>query len=255
MNLKLAYFYPKLMNLYGDYGNVITLQRRCQWRGIDLEVIEAGIGDSPNMADCDLAFFGGGQDKEQLKIGEDLIRTKAENIRAAVENGLVFLAICGGLQLLGQYYQPIQGPALQGIALLDLWTIGGTRRAIGDVIVRAELEPGSSVTMVGFENHSGQTYLGPGCRTFGKVITGSGNNGFDRSEGARYRNCFGTYLHGPLLPKNPAVADCLISLALGNKYGKADLQPLDDSLENQTREYMVNRVRKQKDRGYFNEIA
>jgi lipid II isoglutaminyl synthase (glutamine-hydrolysing) len=244
MELKLAYFYPTLMNLYGDRGNVLTFAERCRKRGIKLTVIEIGIGDSPNLADYDLAFFGGGQDKEQFKIGADLIQTKADNLRAAIHDGLTMLAVCGGLQLLGDYYRPLQGPPLQGISVLDLRTEGGTRRAIGNVIVQVELAPGKTIRMVGFENHSGRTFLGPNCQAFGKVTHGLGNNGQDGKEGAHRFNCYGTYLHGPLLPKNPDFADHLIALALIRKYGKADLQPLDDTLEIQTRDYVIKRVQR-----------
>lgn len=246
MKLKLAYFYPTLMNLYGDRGNVQTLAERCRRRDIELTVTEIGIGDSASLTDYDMAFFGGGQDKEQMKIGEDLMRVKAGNLRAAIKDGLTMLAVCGGLQLLGDYYRPLQGPLLQGISALDLRTEGGTWRAIGNVVVRAELEPGKKVIqMVGFENHSGRTYLGPECQPLGRVIYGFGNNGEDGLEGARSFNCFGTYLHGPLLPKNPDLADYLITLALNRKYGKVDLPPLDDLLEVQTRNYVIDRIKKQ----------
>lgn len=245
MKLKLAYFYPTLMNLYGDRGNVRTLIERCQKRGIELTVTEIGIGDSPHLLDYDLAFFGGGQDKEQYKIGEDLIRTKADNLRAAIEDGLTMLAVCGGLQLLGDYYKPLTGPILKGISALDLRTEGGTWRAIGNVIVQTELTSGKTLKIVGFENHSGRTFLGQACQAMGQVLCGFGNNGRDRGEGARYRNCFGTYLHGPLLPKNPDFADYLIALALQRKYGKSGLEPLDDLLERDTRDYVIKRVERQ----------
>jgi CobQ-like glutamine amidotransferase family enzyme len=245
MKLKLAYFYPTLMNLYGDRGNVRTLIGRCEGRGIELIVTEIGIGDSPSLTDYDLAFFGGGQDKEQFKIGADLIRTKADNLTAAIRDGLTMLAVCGGLQLLGKYYRPLKGPVLEGIGILDLWTEGGTWRAIGNVVVEAGLSPGRVIPMVGFENHSGRTYLGSGCKPLGRVICGFGNNGEDRFEGAYFNNCYGTYLHGPLLPKNPGFADHLIALALARKYGKVELQPLDDTLEIATRDYVIGRVKKQ----------
>jgi CobQ-like glutamine amidotransferase family enzyme len=244
MELKLAYFYPTLMNLYGDRGNVQTFAVRCRKRGIKLTVTEIGLGDSPNLVDYDLAFFGGGQDKEQFKIGADLIRTKAGNLRAAIDDGLTMLAVCGGLQLLGDYYRPLHGSPLQGISVLDLRTEGGNWRAIGNVIAQVELVPGKVIPMVGFENHSGRTFLGPDCRALAEVTYGFGNNGQDGREGARRFNCFGTYLHGPLLPKNPDFADHLIALALRRKYGKADLQPLDDTLEIQTRDYVIKRVQR-----------
>ncbi len=246
MQLKLAYFYPTLMNLYGDRGNVQTLFQRCRWRNIELQVTEIGIGDKPNMADYDLAFFGGGQDKEQLKIGEDLIQTKARNLRSAIEDGLVMLAVCGGLQLLGEYYRPVQGPILNGISVLDLRTEGGQLRAISNVVIQANSQIHSNLKLVGFENHSGRTYLGSNCQPLGTVLNGFGNNGEDRSEGAHYKNCFGTYLHGPLLPKNPKFADHLIQLALQRKFGQSELEALDDGLENQTRDYVIHRVQNSK---------
>ncbi len=244
MELKLAFFYPSLMNLYGDRGNVQTLIVRCRKRGIKFTVTEIGIGESPSLADYDLAFFGGGQDKEQLKLGEDLLQTKAANLCAAVNDGLTMLAVCGGFQLLGNYYRPLHGPPLPGISILDLRTEGGIRRAIGNVIVRIEFIPGKMIPMVGFENHSGRTFLGADCLELAKVIRGFGNNGRDGTEGARRVNCFGTYLHGPLLPKNPDFADYLIALALKRKYGKADLEPFDDTLEIQTRDYVIKRVQR-----------
>jgi CobQ-like glutamine amidotransferase family enzyme len=213
-------------------------------RGINLHTVEIGIGDTFSFSDFDLAFFGGGQDKEQLGIGEDLINTKANNLCAAINDGLVMMNVCGGYQLLGHYYRPRQGPELKGLAILDIWTEGGDQRAIGNIIVDAELEPGYKQVLVGFENHSGRTYLGRGCRTLSRVVKGFGNNGKDGFEGARYLNCFGTYLHGPLLPKNPGLADYLITLALRRKYGKMELAPLDDTLEVQTRDYVIKRVGK-----------
>jgi len=245
MQLKLAYFYPDLMNIYGDNGNVLTLYRRCRWRGIDLAITAVKIGDSPDLTGYDLAFFGGGQDQQQILVAEDLEAKKAVNLRAAVEDGLVMLAVCGGFQLLGHYYRPLHGPVLKGLAIFDLYTEGEKGRAIGDALVQTEIAPGRSLLLVGFENHSGRTYLGPGCRPLGRVLLGFGNNGRDGWEGARHRNCFGTYLHGPLLPKNPAFADHLITLALERRYGRADLAPLDDTLEEETRAYVIKRLKKE----------
>lgn len=242
MDLKLAYFYPSLMNLYGDRGNVQTLRKRCEWRGIDLEVIEIGLGDSQSLRRFDLGFFGGGQDKEQMKIGADILATKASNIKAAVGDGLVMLAVCGGYQLLGEYYRPVQGELLPGIGLLDARTEGGAVRAIGNIVIASNGLGKSGLEIVGFENHSGRTYLGSGCKPLGKVLRGYGNNGSDGWEGARYLNCFGTYMHGPLLPKNPAFADYLISLAVERRYGMQELTLLDDGLENATHDYVIRRA-------------
>jgi CobQ-like glutamine amidotransferase family enzyme len=248
MELKLAYFYPTLMNLYGDRGNVQMLAQRCRWRGIGFQIAEIGLGESPDMGGVDLAFFGGGQDKEQIRIGADLVEKKAVNLKAAIEDDLVMLAVCGGYQLLGDYYQPVRGTVLSGIGALDLHTEGGEWRAIGNVLVNATLNAEQDpLLMVGFENHSGRTYLGPKCHPFGQVVVGFGNNGLDGGEGVRYRNCFGTYLHGPLLPKNPLLADYLITLALERKYGKTvQLDPLDDTLEETTRQYVIERIKKDK---------
>lgn len=244
MQLKLAYFYPTLMNLYGDRGNVQTLALRCQWRGIDLAITEIGINDQIKLSEFDMAFFGGGQDKEQHRIGRDLITSKAAEVRSAIEDGLVMLTVCGGFQLLGEYYRPLEGPVLEGISIFDARTEGGKWRAIGNVIIEADIIGGGTQLLVGFENHSGRTFLGPGCSSLGKVINGFGNNGKDSTEGARYRNCFGTYLHGPLLPKNPALADYLIGLALKRRYGNDELAPLNDTLENETRRYVIRRIKR-----------
>ncbi len=242
MQLRLAYFYPTLMNLYGDRGNVQTLALRCHWRGIDLSITEIGIGDKISLTDFDLVFFGGGQDKEQQKIGQDLVKKKAMDLRDAIEDGLVILTVCGGFQLFGEYYRPLEGPVLEGISIFDARTEGGKWRAIGNILIQAELNDGGNTILIGFENHSGRTFLGPGCKPLGKVLKGFGNNEKDSTEGARYLNCFGTYLHGPLLPKNPALADYLIELALKRRYGLGELSPLDDFLENETRRQVINRI-------------
>lgn len=244
MRLKLAYFYPTRMNLYGDQGNIQILFLRCRWRGIDLSVTEFEIGDQINLTEYDLAFLGGGQDREQSQIGRDLLRTKAAELRSAVNDGLVMLAVCGGFQLLGEYYQLVEGQTLEGISIFDARTERGVGRAIGNILTHVGFLPGESQVLIGFENHSGRTYLGPGCRPLGKVLKGFGNNGEDRLEGARYRNCFGTYLHGPLLPKNPAFADYLIRLALERRYGKTELAPLDDLIETETRRRLIKRIKK-----------
>ena len=232
------------MNLYGDRGNVQTLALRCRRRGIELLIEEIGIGDKTDMIGFDLAFFGGGQDKEQRRIGQDIIETKANNLRAAIEDGIVTLTVCGGFQLFGEYYRPLEGPVLKGISIFDARTEGSKRRAIGDIIIRSELKNGVTSELIGFENHSGRTYLGPGCQPLGRVIRGFGNNERDNTEGARYLNCFGTYLHGPLLPKNPILADYLLQLALERRYGKNELVPLDDLLENETRRRMIKQIKR-----------
>lgn len=242
MELKLMYLYPNIMNFSGSRGNVIALHQRCAWRGMKLSVTEVGLEEAPEFTDFDLVYLGGGRDRDQLRIETDLRKTKADSLKTAVENGLVMLAICGGMQMLGEYCRPLRGPIIQGIGLLDLRTEGDARRPAGDIITQAEFESDKKITMIGFESHSGRTYIGPDCKMLGKVIRGFGNNGEDGGEGIRYRNCFGTYLHGPVLPRNPEFADYLILLALRRKYGKVELSPLDDSLEQATKTYMKNRI-------------
>lgn len=230
MKLVLTYLYPDLMNTYGDRGNIIALERRCAWRGIELEVRSCTLGERLDPSSTDLLFFGGGQDREQSVVADDL-RDKAGAIKEAVEEGAALLAVCGGYQLLGQYFRTASGDEIPGIGLFDAWTIAGERRCIGNIVIRCDWDP-LGRTLVGFENHSGKTYLGPGCRPLGRVEHGFGNNGEDRQEGAIYKTAFGCYLHGSLLPKNPWFADHLLSIALRRRYGSdAILAPLDDQLE------------------------
>jgi hypothetical protein len=228
--LRLAHLYPKLMNLYGDRGNILSLRRRCQQRGITLVVDELTLGEALDPAAYDLIFIGGAQDREQQRVAADLLETKAEALHQAVKQGVVLLAVCGGYQLLGRHYRPAVGEELAGVGIFDAWTVhpGPTaRRFIGNVVVRWQ-----GGTLVGFENHGGRTYLGPTAQPLAKVIAGFGNNGRDGSEGAlQGENAFGTYLHGSLLPKNPRFADHLIAQALKRRYGEVELTPLDDALE------------------------
>lgn len=220
--IKLAHLYPKLLNIYGDIGNIITLKKRCEWRGIELEIDEINIGDK--IGEHDIYFIGGGQDREQIEVSKELQKHK-DFLHSERDRMAVFLGICGGYQLMGHYYQPHSGENLLGISLLDAYTIAGNKRFIGNVTVKTELvEPD---TLVGFENHSGLTYLEGETEPIGKMLTGNGNNGLDKTEGARYKNVFGTYMHGSFLPKNPQFADYLIELALGSKP-----EPLDDTIEN-----------------------
>ena len=213
ITLELAYLYPKLLNIYGDTGNVLTLQYRCNIRGIKLNVITIGVNEKIDKEKFDIYFIGGGQDQEQVTVSHDL-QLKKNEIIYAIENEVVLLAICGGYQLLGKYYKGQDGTELKGLEALDLYTTSGNKRMIGNVLC-TELE--SKKTLVGFENHSGKTYLGADLKPLAKVIRGNGNNGEDRFEGARYKNVFGSYLHGSLLPKNPHLADKLIELALHRK--------------------------------------
>ncbi len=244
MKLILCHLYPDLMNIYGDRGNIISLVQRARWRGIDIEVVPAGLGDRLDPDRCDLLFFGGGQDKEQLLVAGDFRSVQAAAVHRFVEEGGVLLSICGGYQLLGKYFRTHTGETLEGIGLFDAWTVAGNKRCIGNVLVQCDL--GSGVrTLVGFENHSGKTFLGSGCQPLGRVLSGFGNNGEDGTEGAIYRNAFGCYLHGSLLPKNPWFTDHLLLAALRRRNGFLEaLAPLDDTLEDQAHEAVVERVRK-----------
>ena len=230
LKISIAHLYPKLLNLYGDMGNIITLKKRCEWRGIKVEIEEIGVGD--NIKEHDLYFIGGGQDKQQVDVAEELYKNK-DFLQDERDKGAVFLGICGGYQLFGHYYQPFEGDKLLGISLMDAYTVAGKKRFIGNVTVETDFL--SPKTLVGFENHSGLTYLQGDTKPLGKIVVGNGNNGTDKSEGARYKNVFGTYLHGSLLPKNPHFADYLIELALEKRYGeKIALSKLDDSIEYMT---------------------
>lgn len=237
LKISIAHLYPKLLNLYGDMGNIITLKKRCEWRGISIEIEDIGIGDT--IKEHDLYFIGGGQDKQQLDVADELFKNK-EFLTKERDNGSVFLGICGGYQLFGHYYQPFDGEKLKGISLLDAYTVAGKKRFIGNVTVETDFL--SPSTLVGFENHSGLTYLQGETKPIGKVTVGNGNNGEDKTAGARYKNVFGTYLHGSLLPKNPHFADYLIELALEKHYGeKIKLSELDDTIENSTHNSLVGK--------------
>lgn len=230
MELKICHMYPDVLNLYGDRGNVLCMTRRLKWRGIDVSVTKLPIGDSRSLAGFDLVFIGGGQDFEQQVLLSDLHRGKDKEIKAAIEDGVTFLTICGGYQMLGSYYETFDGKRCDFIGALDLYTKGSVKRMIGNYKFRCSPSAGGSV-VVGFENHSGKTWLGSGLEPLGKVLSGYGNNGEDGSEGAHYKNVFGTYSHGPLLPKNPELCDLILKTALERKYGSAELLPLDDSFE------------------------
>jgi hypothetical protein len=238
LKISIAHLYPKLLNLYGDMGNIITLVKRCQWRGISVEVEQIGIGD--NINEHDLYFIGGGQDKQQQEVAYELY-SKKDILLSERDKGAVFLGICGGYQLFGHYYQPFDGEKLLGISLMDAYTVAGKKRFIGNVTVETDfLNP---KTLVGFENHSGLTYLQGDTKPLGKITVGNGNNGTDKTAGARFKNVFGTYLHGSLLPKNPHFADFLIELALEKRYGeKIKLSKLDDDIELNTHNSLVGKA-------------
>ena len=215
LTLTLGHLYPDQLNLYGDRGNILTLRRRCQLRGIELRVVGLGIGDALAPDEYDMLFIGGGQDKEQEPVAQDLYEIKGIGLWAAIEDDMPILAVCGGFQLLAHYYRPAEGPDMRGLGVFDAWTEHkgtGTERCIGDIAIRW-----NGQILAGFENHGGRTYLGT-AKPLGTVLKGYGNNAEDQTEGAIYRNAFGTYLHGSLLPKNPHFADHLIELALRRKY-------------------------------------
>ena len=230
MQLRIAHLYPRVMNVYGDRGNILSLVRRCRARGIDASVTPLGGGAALVPDAHDLIFIGGAQDREQRRIADDLQSTKGAALREAVEAGAVVLAVCGGYQLFGRFYRESSGAELAGLGVFDLWTEHpgpGVPRLIGNVVAEYDGD-----TLVGFENHGGRTYLGDGMEPLARVRSGFGNNGKDGTEGARYKNAFGTYIHGSLLPKNPRFADRLIALALCRRYGEdIRLAPLDDRLE------------------------
>jgi len=229
IKLRLAHLYPRLMNIYGDRGNIICLERRCRQRGIAFEVEELELGDEFKPGEYDLIFIGGAQDREQRRVAEDLVACKGEALREAMERGVTLLAVCGGYQLLGRFYRTAQGDELPGVGVFDLWTAHPgpqARRFIGNVVVEWQ-----GRTLVGFENHGGRTYLGGGAAPLGRVVVGFGNNGKDGGEGAVYRNAYGTYLHGALLPKNPRFADHLLEMALRRRYRGVALAELDDRVE------------------------
>ncbi|MBM2826446.1 MAG: glutamine amidotransferase [Dehalococcoidia bacterium] len=237
MILNIAHLYAREMNLYGDRGNIICLTERCRRRGIEAQVREVNLGEPLNPEAYDLIFMGGGQDKEQRQVAQDLQAVKGEALKEAVENGVVALAVCGGYQLMGLYYRPAEGPELPGLGIFDAWTVHpGIRspRCIGNLVARWQGGP-----LVGFENHGGRTYLGDGVSPLATVVHGHGNNSEDGTEGAVYKNAFGTYLHGSFLPKNPHFADHLIYLALARKYPDVSLAPLDDAYEWEAHEAAV----------------
>ncbi|MCR5088927.1 MAG: glutamine amidotransferase [Oscillospiraceae bacterium] len=241
MKLKIGHLYPDVLNLYGDSGNIRCLQQRLKWRGIESEVTRLSIGENAKLNEYDLIFIGGGQDFEQEVLLSDLRTGKAAEIRAAVEDEVCFLTICGGYQMLGQYYETYDGVRCDFIGALDLWTIGSKQRMIGNTVFRCSESAGGTL-LVGFENHSGKTWLGSGLSPLASVVVGFGNNGEDKTEGVRYKNVFGSYSHGPLLPKNPDFCDYLLKTALERRYGKAELMPLDDSAERLAHDSMIAQI-------------
>ena len=239
LKLKLVHLYPLFLNIYGDIGNVKVLKNRCEWRGIDLEIEQVNIDDKLESG-TDIYFIGGGQDRQQVEVSLEMQKNKSFFVDE-YNNDSVFLGICGGYQLMGQYYQPHDAKRFDGIGILDAYTVAGSTRFIGNVSAKMDyLTPN---TLVGFENHSGLTYLNGETKPIAEVVVGNGNNGQDRTEGARSKNAFGTYLHGSFLPKNPHFADYLIKLALKKRYNDdIELELLDDTIELKAHESVLNKT-------------
>jgi lipid II isoglutaminyl synthase (glutamine-hydrolysing) len=231
VKLVLGHLYPDYLNIYADRGNMAVLERRAAWRGIELDYRPISVDDPVRPGEHDLLYIGGGQDREQALIAPDLA-AKADQISEAVAGGAALLAVCGGYQLLGRFYRDRSGAELPGIGLFPLHTVAGERRMIGDVLLECELEPGTTRTLAGFENHAGRTFLEDGARPLGRVVAGFGNNGEDGFEGCRLERAIGTYLHGPLLPRNSWLADWLLGEALARRLGEPPaLEPLPDDFE------------------------
>ena len=232
MRIRVAHLYPDYLNIYADRGNIAVLDRRARLRGHELAIVPVEPGDALDPREHDLLYIGGGQDREQALIAPDL-EQRGDGLRAAVDDGAAVLAVCGGYQLLGRGYRGRDGSWLPGAGVLPLETAAGTKRMIGDVLLECELVPGERRTLVGFENHAGRTRLDEGAEPLGRVLAGFGNDGESGFEGCRVGRAVGTYLHGPLLPRNPWLADLLLSWALAHATGDDphSLEPLDDELE------------------------
>lgn len=240
MNIKILHLYPDLLNLYGDRGNIACLKKRLEWRGIGAEVITHTCDDSDfDLTGVDIVFIGGGSDREQKIVCTRLLEHKAA-LRDFVEDNGSLVAVCGGYQLLGKYYK-LENDTIEGLDILDIYTEQGRKRLIGNVVLQSEVTGG---LIVGFENHGGRTYIGSHT-PLGKVVHGFGNDEKSGAEGVLYKNVVATYLHGPLLPKNPKLCDYILTNALKRRYPDFDaLSPLEDSLEKTAAEYIANRLKK-----------
>jgi CobQ-like glutamine amidotransferase family enzyme len=234
--LRLGHLFPELLNLYADTGNVAVLQSRAKWRGIEVTVKTVPLGTDIDFGDFDLLLLGGGSDREQEIVGRALLHYR-NDFRRAVDDGLPVLAVCGGYQLLGRSYQLPSGREIEGLGIVDMVTRAGAPRLIGNIVIE---DRQSGHTIVGYENHGGRTYHDEEC--LGRVLVGFGNNGKDGKEGICYRNVIGTYIHGPLLPKNPLLADRLLRMALRFSGQDDALDPLDDALEEMAHRTMVERL-------------
>ena len=242
MRIVVGHLFPDYLNIYADRGNIAVLARRAAWRGHDLEVVPISVGDAVPRG-IDLFYVGGGQDREQALIAPELAAL-GPALHDAFAAGAAFLAVCGGYQLLGRLYRDQSGEELPGIGLLPLHTVAGSRRMIGDVLLECELVPGERRTLAGFENHAGRTILDDGAEPLGAVVSGFGNDGESGSEGCRSGRVIGTYLHGPLLPRNPWFADWLLAEALARTAGeRPELEPLPDALEAAAHDVAAERAR------------
>jgi len=244
--LIIGWLYPELMSTYGDRGNIAVLQKRCEWRGIDVEIVNIDHKtDDQRLKTVDLLFGGGAQDKEQSIVIINL-KKKEKLIREIIENNTPSLFVCGSPQLFGKYYEPSEGKRIEGLGIFDMYSVHPgpkQQRLIGNIVAKCAIPGLEDKIIIGFENHGGKTYLGSGIKPFAKVIKGFGNNGEDGTEGVLYKNAIGSYLHGPLLPKNPEIADWLIQKALGVKYKEEiTLQPLNDRLDEKAKEAIAKRL-------------
>ena len=239
MRIRVGHLYPDYLNIYADRGNIAVLAARARARDIELDVRPIGMRDSIPVGEVDLFYIGGGQDREQELVALDL-EAKSAPLREAVEDGAAFLAVCGGYQLLGRFYRDVAGTELPGIGLLPLHTVAGDRRMIGDVLLECDW---AGETLAGFENHAGRTILEAGATPLGRVVSGFGNDGRSGFEGCRYRRVYGTYLHGPLLPRNPWFADRLLEDALAHAGVEGRFEPLRDELEHQAHAVSAARAR------------
>jgi lipid II isoglutaminyl synthase (glutamine-hydrolysing) len=239
--VRLCHLYPAEMNIYADRGNIAVFRRRLEWRGLALELTESGLGDRVNPGAHDLYYLGGGQDRDQLIVAEDMARTNGDALRSAAADGGAFLFVCGAFQLAGAGYTGVDGSRMPGISILDLDTTAGDTRLIGDLVIEATLD-GAARRVVGYENHAGRTDLGPDATPLGRVVSGNGNNGSSGFEGAVQDHVIGTYLHGPLLPKNPWLADVVLAWALAHGGTAEPLEPLDDALEHRAHDAAVARA-------------
>jgi CobQ-like glutamine amidotransferase family enzyme len=250
MKIRVGHLYPDYLNIYADRGNIAVLDRRAAWRGHELHLRAIGVGDEIRAGEQDLLYVGGGQDREQALIAPDFA-AKADGLRAAIDAGAAVLAVCGGYQLLGRFYRDRHGAELPGAGVLPLHTVAGETRMIGDVLLECELEPGRRQTLAGFENHAGRTVLDADAKPLGRVVAGFGNDGQSGFEGCRVGRVVGTYLHGPLLPRNPWFADWILAQALAHATGDEPprLEPLSDELEAEAHAVSARRAHERGGRG------